>query len=401
MTTVPYSSEFALPVRSVDEAPTRELGQARLTCCDIRQILPAIESVRQRILDLLALSPQIAGAIEITEGFQQVVDSTNKLREEKSYLEDQLRSEWRFENVIGMSSGFKSVMEQVRRVAPGGQTVLIRGEIGTEKELIAGLIHELSLRKREIFVKVHCAGQPLHILARRLFGYEKDGLCGTGSRRPGRLELAQSGTLFLEEIADLPTELQSRLLLAFKEGRPERLEGRGRMPLDIRLLASTSRDLSALVSAGKFIKDLYELLTVYPIQLLPLRDRSTDIPLLASHFISKFARQMNKTITNIPQETMSILCAGQWPGNVRELENFIERAVMLTPGCTLRAPVSELEGLPDDTLEAAERKHIQRILRDARGVIGGAHGAAKRLGVKRTTLNSKLKKLGIERKAYR
>jgi formate hydrogenlyase transcriptional activator len=357
--------------------------------------------LEKRALDLLALSPQISGAIEITEGFQQVVDSTNKLREEKSYLEDQLRSEWRFENVIGMSSGSRSVMDQVRRVAPRGQPVLIRGEIGTEKELIARLIHELSLRNREIFVKVHCAGQPSHILARRLFGYEKDSLSGTGSRRLGRLELAQSGTLFLEEIADLPTELQCRLLLAFKEGRPDRLEGRGGIPLDIRLLASTSRDLSALVSAGKFNKDLYELLTVYPIQLLPLRDRSTDIPLLASHFISKFARQMNKTINNIPQETMSILCAGQWPGNVRELENFIERAVMLTPGCTLRAPVSELEALPDDTLEAAERKHILRILRDARGVIGGAHGAAKRLGVKRTTLNSKLKKLGIERKAYR
>jgi formate hydrogenlyase transcriptional activator len=316
-------------------------------------------------------------------------------------LEEQLCSEWRFENVIGMSNGFRNVMEQVRRLAPSGQTVLIRGENGTEKESVARLIHKFSLRNREIFVKVHCAGRPAHILARKLFGRESDSLSGTGPRRLGRLEVAHLGTLFLEEIADLPTELQSRILLAFREGRQERLEGQGRIPLDIRLLASTSRDLSALVSAGRFNKDLYRLFTVSPIQLVPLRDRPTDIPLLAGHFVSKFARKMNKTINNIPQETMSILCASQWPGNVRELENFIERAVMLTKGCTLRAPVSELEALQDETLQAAERKHILRILGDTRWVIGGARGAASRLGVKRTTLNSKLKKLGIERGAYR
>jgi transcriptional regulator with GAF, ATPase, and Fis domain len=354
----------------------------------------------KRALDLLALSPEVAGAIELTESVQQLADSTDKLREEKSYLEDQLRSEWRFENIIGMSNGFRTVMEQVRRVAPSGQTVLIRGENGTEKELIARLIHELSLRNREIFVKVRCAGEAAEILAGKLFGSEKESLGGIGSRRLGRLELAHGGTLFMEEIADLPTELQSRLLLGLREGQPERVEGQGRIRLDIRLLASTSRDLSALVSAGGFNKDLYRLLTVAPIHLLPLRDRSSDIPLLVGHFVSKFARQMNKTINIVPPETMSILCASQWPGNVRELENFIERAVMLTHGCTLRAPMSELEALPDESLQAAERKHILRILRDTRGVIGGSRGAAKRLDVKRTTLNSKLKKLGIEREVY-
>jgi formate hydrogenlyase transcriptional activator len=354
--------------------------------------------LEKRALDLLALTPQIPGAIEMSESLQQIVESTDKLREEKSYLEDQLRSEWKFENVIGMSNGFRNVMEQVRRVAPGGQTVLIRGENGTEKELIARLIHQLSPRNREIFVKVRCAGQPSNILARKLFGDQKDSLSGT---RLGRLELANRGTLFLEEIGDLPTELQSRLLLAFRAGEPERPEEKGRTALDVRLLASTSRDLSALVGAGRFNEDLYRLLTVSPIQLVPLRERPTDIPLLASHFVSKFARQMNKTISNIPKETMSILCAGQWPGNVRELEHYIERAVMLTTGRTLCAPVSELGALQDETLCAAERKHILLILRDAKGIIGGTRGAANRLGVKRTTLNSKIKKLGIERGAYR
>jgi formate hydrogenlyase transcriptional activator len=507
MPTAPNSSRFTLPLRSLNGAPTGELRKATPTRPDIRQILPAVATVLQKLmphdyaaialraedtghlclrelsskyeagsvqvallptdrtpagwalthqkpllvstihlkqfskasdglpdgllfgcwiplrrrgvaigvlfvgsrqdagfekraLDLLRLLPEIAGAIEITESAPQVVDSTDKLREEKSYLEDQLRSEWRFENVIGMSSGFRSVMEQVRKVAPGGETVLIRGENGTEKELIARLIHELSPRNREIFVKVRCAGQPVQVLARKLFGYEKDSLGGADSRRLGRLELAHLGTLFLEEIGDLPTELQSRLLLELREGRPARGEGQGRIPLDIRLLASTSHDLSAPVSAAGFNEDLYRLLNVAPIHLLPLRDRSEDIPLLAGHFVNKFARQMNKTINSIPPETMAILCASQWPGNVRELENFIERAVMLTQGSILRAPVSELAALPDETLQGAERRHILRVLRDARGVIGGTRGAAKRLGVKRTTLNSKIKKLGIEREVY-
>ena len=220
-------------------------------------------------------------------------------------------------------------------------------------------------------------------------------------RQLGRFESAHLGTLFLEEIAELPSGLQSRLLRALKEGRQQRPGEAGRIRLDVRLLASTSRDLSGLVSAGRFNEDLYQLLTVSPIHLIPLRERAADIPLLARHFVSKYARQMSKTIKHIPKETMSILCAGQWPGNVRELENFIERAVLLTQGRILRGPVSELDILPDETLQAAERKHILRVLRDASGVIGGTRGAAHRLGLKRTTLNSKLKKLGIKRDAYR
>ena len=352
--------------------------------------------LEQRAIGLMALSSQIAGAIEISESFQQIVDFTDRLREEKSYLEEQVRSEWRFENVLGNSAGFRSVIEQVRRVAPGQQTVLIKGEVGTEKELIARLIHQLSPRNRQIFVKVNCAGYPPHILAKKLFGYEKESLRGGVSKRLGRLELADLGTLFLEEVADLPMDLQARLLLAL-----QRPEGQAKPPYDIRLLASTSRDLIALVGTGKFNRELCQLLMTFPIQVLPLRKRAADIPLLVNHFVNKYAKQMNKMIDTIPRDTMAILCAGPWPGNLRELENFIERAVMLTPGSTLRAPLVELEAQHDENLQAAERQHILRILKETRGVIGGPGGAASRLGVKRTTLNSKLKKLGIEREAYR
>ncbi len=226
-------------------------------------------------------------------------------------------------------------------------------------------------------------------------------MTGAALRRVGRLELAHHGTLFLEEVGDLPVELQSRLLGTLHERRLTRREGQSSLQLDIRVLASTSRDLSALVNSGRFNRELYQWLMVFPIQLLPLRKRAGDIPLLVNHFVSKYAKQMNKTITNISQETMSLLSAGQWPGNLRELENFIERSVMLTTGPTLRAPLVELEAPQEENLQSAERKHILRILRDTRGVIGGPSGAANRLGVKRTTLNSKLKKLGIEREAYR
>jgi formate hydrogenlyase transcriptional activator len=353
-------------------------------------------SLEQRAMGLMALSSQIAGAIEITESFQQIVDFTDRLREEKSYLEEQVRNEWRFENVLGNSAGFSNVIEQVRKVAPGHQTVLIKGEIGTEKELIARLIHQLSPRNKQIFVKVNCAGYPPHILAKKLFGYEKETLRGGVSKRLGRLVLADQGTLFLEEVGDLPMELQSRLLLAL-----QRPETQGRNPYDVRLLASTSRDLAALVNVGKFNRELFQLLMSFPIQVLPLRKRASDIPLLVNHFVNKYAKQMNKIIDTVPRDTMAILSAGQWPGNLRELENFIERAVMLTPGSTLRAPLVELEAQHDENLQAAERQHILRILKETHGVIGGPGGAASRLGVKRTTLNSKLKKLGIEREAYR
>ena len=352
----------------------------------------------QRVLDLLGPSAQISEALPIVANHQDASYLSNQLREEKAYLEEQLRNEWRFDSVIGMSTAFRDETERVRKLAPGNDAVLIIGESGTEKELIARLIHQLSPRHPRTFVKVDCAGYPAHVLAKKLFGYEKTGLGGAAVKRMGRLELAHSSTLFLEEVADLPLELQSRLVLAIKEkglAQPE-----GQVSLDIRLLASTTRNLSFLANPSRFNKDLYQLLTVCPLELLPLRNRSEDIPLLVNHFVAKFGRQMKKTIDTIPQATMSALCAGQWPGNLRELETFIERAVMLTSGSTLRVPLSELESLHDESLQAAERRHISLILKGSKGVIGGPRGAAKRLGVKRTTLNSKLKKLGIQREAY-
>jgi transcriptional regulator with GAF, ATPase, and Fis domain len=354
--------------------------------------------VEQRVTSLLAPSAPVCATLE-TESLQDAADLTNHLSEEKAYLEEQLRAEWRFENVIGMSTGFRDVMERVRKVGPAHETVLIVGENGTEKELIARLIHQISPRHRRTFVKINCSAYPSQVLAKKLFGYEKVGLGEEVVKRMGRLELAHHSTLFLEEVSDLPIELQSRLAVAIRERGLPPSEGRPRVPLDIRLLASTSRDLSAMVNFGQFNRDLYQLLTVFPIELLPLRKRLGDIPLLVDHFVGKFAKRLKKSITTIPQETMSALSAGHWPGNLKELESFIERAVMLTPASTLHAPLIELEPLSEENLQAAERKHILRVLRDSRGVIGGRAGAAHKLGVKRTTLNSKLKKLGIQREA--
>jgi formate hydrogenlyase transcriptional activator len=339
----------------------------------------------------------IAACTKVNEGPPQTIDLTDPLG--KEFLsEDQPSWECGINNVIGVSNGAESGIEQVRRIASGNQMVLIRGEIGTEKEAIARLVHRLSPRNRDAFISVHCAGQTSNILAGQLFGNERESF---SQWRTGRVELANLGTLFLEEIADLPKELQSRLLLMLKGRRVHSREALAGGPLNIRLLASTSRDLSALTTAGRFNKELYELLMASLIQVLPLRKRAADIPWLVHHFVSKFAGQMNKTINCIPQETMSALCAGEWPGNLRELKHYIERAVLLTPGSTLHAPMVELEVLHDGSLRSAERHHILRILKMTGGAIGGPGGAASKLGLKRTTLNSKLKKLGIQREDYR
>jgi transcriptional regulator with GAF, ATPase, and Fis domain len=358
------------------------------------------EHLEQRVSDLLARSPQVSGALEMIESFRLRVDTRDHLREEKAYLEEQLRAEWRIENLVGISTGFRDVLERVKRLAPGQEPIIIAGELGTEKELIARVIHQLSPRSHRLFVKVNCAAYPSHILAKKLYGYEKTSHSGAPLRRPGLLELAHMGTLFLEEVGELSSELQSAVLLAIRENGLAQPEGQARVSHDIRFLASTSRDLSALASAGQFNNNLYKRLSAFPIELLPLRERQVDIPLLANHFVRKFSRQLKKTIKVIPQETMSSLCASQWQGNLRELENFMERAVILTPASTLCAPLLELDAACDESLEAVERRHILRILRDSKGVIGGFGGAASRLGVKRTTLNSKLKKLGILRDAF-
>jgi formate hydrogenlyase transcriptional activator len=356
---------------------------------------------------LLQAATQIAGAIEIDHGYRRILNLSDKLKEEKRYLEEELRTEYNFEEIVGESRGLRTVLKQAETVAPTEATVLILGETGTGKELIARSLHQLSPRRDNTFVKLNCSAIPFGLLESELFGHEKGAFTGAISQRVGRLELAHGGSLFLDEVGDLPLELQPKLLRALQEKEIERLGGRRTIPVDVRLIAATNRDLAKMVKAGEFRSDLYYRLRVFPITIPPLRERSADIPLLVNYFVNKHARRMNKRIDTIPPETMAALCAWSWPGNVRELENFIERAVILTPGSTLRAPLAELEAVEDEAsipadpnLQAAEREHILRVLKEAKGAIGGPKGAAEKLGLKRTTLNSKLKKLGIEKSDY-
>lgn len=325
---------------------------------------------------------------------------------QKRYLEEELNTEARFEEIIGESMGLKRVLKLVETVSATDVTVLILGETGTGKEVIARAIHQLSPRNRHVMVKLNCAAIPAGLLESELFGHERGAFTGAIDRKIGRLELAHEGTLFLDEIGDLPLELQPKILRALQEKEFERLGSNKPIPVNVRLVAATNRDLGKMVAEGQFRSDLYYRLRVFPILLPPLRERREDIPLLVRYFVDRHARKLYKKIETIPEETMRALTRWDWPGNIRELENFIERAVILTKGPVLRPPVNELE-MPEKTgsvqnssLEATEREHILRVLRETKGKIGGSDGAAARLGLIRTTLNSKMKKLGIERKDY-
>jgi PAS domain S-box-containing protein len=326
---------------------------------------------------------------------------------EKRYLEEELNTEHRFEDIIGESVALKRVLKQVETVAEQDVTVLLLGETGTGKDLIARAIHQLSPRHARTLVKLNCAAIPTGLLESELFGHEKGAFTGAISQKIGRLELAHQGTLFLDEVGDLPLEVQPKLLRALQEKEFERLGGTRTIPVDIRLVAATNRNLEKMVADREFRNDLYYRLRVFPISIPPLRERREDIPLLVRYFVAKHARRMDKQIGSIPPEIMTALTRWEWPGNIRELENFLERCVILSKGSILRAPLSELQ-VPEETvtkkqdisLESAEREHILRVLREAKGMIGGPGGAAARLGVKRTTLNSKLKKLGIKRQDY-
>jgi PAS domain S-box-containing protein len=324
----------------------------------------------------------------------------------KQYLEEELNTEYRFEDIIGESIGLKRVLKHVETVAATDVTVLILGETGTGKEVIARAIHQLSARNARTLVKLNCAAIPAGLLESELFGHEKGAFTGAIDRKIGRLELAHEGTLFLDEIGDLPLDLQPKILRALQEREFERLGSTRTIPVNVRLVAATNRDLTKMVADKEFRSDLYYRLKVFPITLPPLRERREDIPLLLNYFVDKHSRRLDRKIETIPSETMRVLTRWDWPGNIRELENFIERAVILTKGPILRAPLSELE-LPEETLpaqdsslEATEREYILRVLRETKGKIAGPQGAAARLGLKRTTLNSKLKKLGIDRNDY-
>ncbi len=328
-------------------------------------------------------------------------EALERKERERQYLEEELNLDNSFEDIIGQSSELRRVLKQVETVANTEANVLILGETGTGKDLIARAIHSLSSRHEHTLVKLNCAAIPTGLLESELFGHEKGAFTGAIAPKIGRLELADQGTLFLDEIGDLPLELQPKILRALQEKEIERLGGTRTIPVNVRLIAATNRDLAQMVADRQFRSDLYYRLRVFPITLPPLRERRGDIPLLVRYFVDKYARQLNRQIESIPPETMSALVRWQWPGNIRELENFIERAVILTTGRVLRAPLAELEMAEppalaeDQTLKDAERDHILRALREAGGVIGGPKGAAARLGLKRTTLNSKLKKFGI------
>ena len=338
---------------------------------------------------------------------KQAEEELERRARENQYLEEELNTVHNFAEIIGESLELKRVLKQVETVAATDVTVLILGETGTGKDLIARAIHNLSSRQGQTLVKLNCAAIPTGLLESELFGHEKGAFTGAISQKVGRLELAHRGTLFLDEVGDLPLELQPKLLRALQEKEFERLGGTRTIPVDARLIAATNRNLERLVADREFRSDLYYRLRVFPITIPPLRERREDIPLLVRYFVSKHSRRLNRHIETIPPDIMKALTRWDWPGTIRELENFIERAVILSSGPALRAPLAELEmpaatpSSPEDaTLKSTEREHILRVLRETRGVIAGASGAAARLGLKRTTLNSKLKKLDIHRDDY-
>jgi len=354
---------------------------------------------------LTQVAAQVALALDNAAVYREIEELTDKLNKEKLYLQEEVRSNHNFEDLIGESPALQRVLGQLHTVAPSDATVLVLGETGTGKELIARAIHRLSSRKDANFIKLNCAAIPTGLLESELFGHEKGAFTGAISQKIGRLELADKGTLFLDEVGEIPLELQPKLLRVLQDQEFERLGSTRTIKVNIRLIAATNRDLAKSVSKHEFRSDLFYRLHVFPLRLPPLRERGKDIPLLVRYFVQKFAKRMNKQIETIPAEAMHALQSWAWPGNVRELENFIERSVILSPGPMLSVPLAELRAehespLPNATLETLEREHILRVLRETGGVIAGLHGAAARLGMKRTTLQSRMQKLGITRGEY-
>jgi len=352
---------------------------------------------------LTQIGAQVAIAVENALAFKQIARLKDKLTEEKLYLQEEIQTEYNFQEIVGDSQTLRRVLKEVQTVAATSSTVLILGETGSGKELIARALHNLSDRRERTFVKLNCAAIPTGLLESELFGHERGAFTGAIATKIGRFETADRGTLFLDEVGEIPLELQVKLLRVLQEQEFERLGSTRTMRVNVRVVAATNRDLEQMVEEQKFRSDLYYRLKVFPIMLPPLRERAEDIPALVRHFAQKFALRMKKRIETIPAEAMKALQGYPWPGNVRELENFMERAVILTSGPDLRAPLSELKVLspPSNgslkTLEDAEREHILKALREAKWTIGGAAGAEAKLGMKRTTLQSKMQKLGIMR----
>jgi formate hydrogenlyase transcriptional activator len=393
---------FAVGIKSVCFVP--------LICHDRPLGVLAVGSFRATAflledVELLSqVAQQLAIAVENSLAFREIKILKDKLAGEKQYLEEELRHTYDFERIIGQSAALQRVLQQVKMVAATDSTVLIQGETGTGKELIAHALHNLSARRERTLVKVNCAAIPTGLLESELFGHEKGAFTGAVTQRIGRFELAHQGTLFLDEVGEIPRELQPKLLRVLQEQEFERLGGTRTIRVDVRVVAATNADLTKLVADKQFRADLYYRLNVFPLTLPPLRERPEDTLLLARWFTQKFARRMKKQIETIPAEAQTALLRYPWPGNVRELENLIERAVILSPGPVLELPIAELTApvragvLPQDaTLEAMEREYILRTLRETKWVVSGPAGAAARLGMNRSTLQFKMRKFGITR----
>ncbi len=354
---------------------------------------------------LWQIAGQVAIAIDNALAYRQITALRDKLTQEKLYLEDELRSEMNFQEIIGKSPVLRRVLRQVEAVAPTGSTVLIHGETGTGKELIARAVHNLSQRHPNPFVKLNCAAIPTGLLESELFGHERGAFTGAIAQRIGRFELAAQGTIFLDEVAEIPLELQPKLLRVLQEKEFERLGGSRTLRSNARLIAATNRDLHSMVEEQKFRSDLFYRLNVFPIHVPPLRERTEDIPFLVRHFAQHFAFNMSKQIETISSETMTALVRYPWPGNIRELQNVIERAVILSKGPLLKVPLNDLKPRSTEnghangsgTLEEVERKHILSVLEQTNWVFAGPNGAAARLGLKRPTLQFRMQKLGISR----
>ena len=402
------------PTEMAPEMYSKAIGEGLNSFCDVpligRSRLLGVLAVARRAENafhddevpfLTQVANQVAIGVENAVAYREIAELKDRLAEEKLYLEDELRGEMDFEGIVGQSSALRHVLSLVETVAPSDSTVLMLGETGTGKELIARAIHDRSRRKDRTFVKINCAAIPTGLLESEVFGHERGAFTGAITQKIGRLELADQGTLFLDEVGDIPLEVQPKLLRALQEREFERLGSTRTKKVDVRLVAATNRDLEKMIASREFRSDLYYRLNVFPIRIPPLRERPEDIPLLVRYFAQKYGRRMEKRIESIPATVMKKLAGWQWPGNIRELENFIERSVILTHGPALQVPIGELGNSSNaapvtSTRESDQRDEILRILKDTKGRVAGPEGAAARMGLKRTTLISRMKKLGIE-----
>ena len=402
------------PETTAPEMYAKASGEGIKSLCDIslvsrNRVLGVMALARRQentfdddeVVFLTQVAHQVAIAMENALAYGEIAELKDRLEQEKLYLEDEIRGDLDFEGIVGQSSALRNVLRLVETVPPSDSTVLLLGETGTGKELIARAIHDRSRRKDRTFVKLNCAAIPTGLLESELFGHERGAFTGAITQKLGRLELADQGTLFLDEVGDIPLEIQPKLLRALQEREFERLGSTRTKKVDVRLVAATNRNLDKMIEDREFRSDLYYRLNVFPIRIPPLRERPEDIPLLVRYFAQKYGRRMEKKIESIPAAALKQLANWNWPGNIRELENFIERAVILTHGSALEVPVSELRrtgAAVSSPIPRESREHdeILRVLRETRGRVAGPNGAATRMGIKRTTLISRMKKLGID-----